>query len=77
MSASDDRWAELSSGNERLIRLPDPRPRPDDHRAGADPLGWAELASHDERLMQIDESPRKLASPRRGQCDLRQVGGAE
>jgi hypothetical protein len=76
MSASDDRWAELSSRNERLIRQPDQRHQPDDHRPGAGPSGWAGLASHDERLTEIGEPLRKLASSRRGQCDLRQVAGA-
>jgi hypothetical protein len=77
MSAIDDRWAELSSGNERLIRLPDPRRQPGDHRIDAVPSRWTELASRGERLAEVQEQQLgRLAGARRGRCDLRQVAGA-
>ncbi len=76
MSANDDRWAELASGNERLIRLAEPRHQPDSHRLDAVQSRWADLAGQGERLAEVQQQLGTLAGSRRGRCDLRQVAGA-
>ncbi len=75
MSNSAGQWDELSSRNERLVQLPDPRLSPAPSSAAQSPTQWAELASQGERLVDTSDPVFQLAPPRQT-TGLRLVTGA-
>ncbi|HXZ65140.1 MAG TPA: hypothetical protein VEH05_10425 [Streptosporangiaceae bacterium] len=74
MPSGADRWAELSSQNERVVRQGDEEPnsaRP----AGAG-SGWAELASQTERVVDASDPLFRRPEAYHGPAGMRLVAGA-
>ena len=61
MSGTDDRWADLSSQNERVVQLNESTAGSADCHGGAAQLRWAALASQRERLVDYTDPEFKLA----------------
>jgi len=59
MSRRDDRWADLSSQNERVVRLSEPAASSAGCHSGVARPQWAALASQRERLVD-DTDPEFL-----------------
>ncbi|MFY9887438.1 MAG: hypothetical protein WAK71_03940 [Streptosporangiaceae bacterium] len=73
MSGSSSRWTELSSQNERVIRLDEPEVSPAHSASRAARPNWAELASQTERLVTDGDPQFRLASSSRGTTAMRLV----
>ncbi|HUC26454.1 MAG TPA: hypothetical protein VMA73_27435 [Streptosporangiaceae bacterium] len=78
MSGRDDRWADLSSQNERVVRLTESTAS---SHSGAARSEWAALASQRERLVDTTDPEFRLAgsshaSSRHVSTDMRLVAGA-
>jgi hypothetical protein len=73
--ASEGRWAELSSQNERLVPPEHALCSTDASPAEARPR-WAELASQSERLADLSDPLFGLASSSHGPVGMRLVAGA-
>ena len=74
MPSGADRWAELSSQNERVVQLGDPdydSPNPAGGR-----FGWAELASQRERVVDASDPMFRRALAYHGPAGMRLVAGA-
>jgi len=74
MPSGADRWAELSSHNERVIR-PDDQERGSAGPAGAG-SGWAELASQRERVVDASDPMFRRGDAYHGPAGMRLVAGA-
>jgi hypothetical protein len=61
MSGTDDRWADLSSQNERVIQLSESTARSVGCHGGAARSQWAALASQRERLVDYTDPEFQLA----------------
>ena len=68
MSRSNDRWAELSSQNERVVQLYESASTSAGCPDGDAWSRWAELASQSERLVDTSDPEFRLASA--GQVSL-------
>jgi len=62
MSRSDDRWADLSSQNERVVQLSETAVSSAGCHSGAARSHWAALASQRERLVDLTDPEFQLAS---------------
>jgi hypothetical protein len=74
MPSGADRWAELSSQNERFVRPDDP-----EYCSGCpagDGSGWAELASQRERVVDVADPMFRRAEAYHGPAGMRLVAGA-
>ena len=81
MSGSVDRWADLSSQNERVIQLSEPGARSTGCPGGAAQSQWAALASQRERLVdtsdpEFQQASSRLVSPSLVSTGMRLVAGA-
>jgi hypothetical protein len=76
MSGNNDRWADLSSQNERVAQLSDSTAGSAGCHSGAARSQWAALASQRERLVDTTDPEFQLASPIRASSGLRPVAGA-
>jgi hypothetical protein len=74
MPSGADRWAELSSQNERVVQPDDPE-RGSERPAGAG-SGWAELASQRERVIDAADPMFRRADAYHGPAGMRLVAGA-
>jgi hypothetical protein len=76
MSGSNDRWAELSSQNERVVQQGERAAVPAGSPAETVRARWAELTSQSERLADQGDLEYQLASPRLGGQGMRRVASA-
>jgi hypothetical protein len=76
MSVSDDRWADLSSQNERVVQLSEPGASSTGRLSGAAQPRWAALASQRERLVDNSDPEFQLASSSMASTGMRLVAGA-
>jgi hypothetical protein len=81
MWGRDDRWADLSSQNERVVQLNESTAGSADCHGGAAQLRWAALASQRERLVDNTDPEFQLAGSSRDSLDyvgtgMRLVAGA-
>jgi hypothetical protein len=74
MPSGADRWAELSSQNERVVQPGDPE-RCSERPAGPG-SGWAELASQRERVIDAADPMFRRADAYHGPAGMRLVAGA-
>ena len=73
MSGRNDRWADLSSQNERVVQLNETTAG---YLSGAARPEWAALASQRERLVDTTDPEFSLASSGRASSGMRLVAGA-
>jgi hypothetical protein len=76
MSVTDNRWADLSSQNERVVQLSEPGASSTGRLSGAAQSEWAALASQRERLVDNTDPEFRLASSRLAGTGMRLVAGA-
>jgi hypothetical protein len=76
MSVTDDRWADLSSQNERVVQLTEPAASSTGCLGGAAQSRWAALASQRERLVDNSDPEFKRASSNLAGTGMRLVAGA-
>jgi hypothetical protein len=76
MSVTDDRWADLSSQNERVVQLSEPATSSTGCLSGAARPEWAALASQRERLVDNSDPEFRLASSSLASTGMRLVAGA-
>jgi hypothetical protein len=76
MSVRDDRWADLSSQNERVVQLSEPGASSTGCPGGAAQSRWAALASQSERLVDNSDTEFQLASSHLAGTSMRLVAGA-
>ena len=81
MSGTDDRWADLSSQNERVVHLRESTAGSAGCHNGAARSQWAALASQGERLVDITDPEFQLAAssharPAHAGAGMRLVAGA-
>ena len=76
MSVTDDRWADLSSQNERVVQLAEPAASSTGYIGGAAQSPWAALASQRERLVDNSDPEFERASSSRAGTGMRLVAGA-
>jgi hypothetical protein len=76
MSVTDDRWADLSSQNERVVQLSEPGASFTGCLSGAAQPEWAALASQRERLVDNTDPEFRLASSSLASTGMRLVAGA-
>jgi hypothetical protein len=74
MPSSADRWAELSSQNERVVQSTDPEVSA--QRAAEGRSGWVELASQRERVVEAGDPMFRPAEAYHGPAGMRLVAGA-
>jgi hypothetical protein len=74
MPSSADRWAELSTQNERVVQPGDPDYHPQ-FPPGAH-SGWAELASQRERVVEVADPMFRRPEAYHGPTGMRLVAGA-
>jgi len=73
MSGRDDRWADLSSQNERVVQLNESTAG---YLSGTPRSQWAALASQRERLVDTTDPDFRLASSGHAKPGMRLVAGA-
>jgi hypothetical protein len=76
MSVTDDRWADLSSQNERVVQLTESAASSAGCLGGAAQSRWAALASQRERLVDNSDPEFERASSRLAATGMRLVAGA-
>jgi hypothetical protein len=76
MSGRDDRWADLSSQNERVVQLNESTAGSAGCLSGAARSQWAALASQRERLVDTTDPEFTLASSGHASAGMRLVAGA-
>jgi hypothetical protein len=74
MPSGADRWAELSSHNERVVQPGEPEYSP--RRPAGEHSGWAELASQGERIIDAADPMFRRAEAYHGPAGMRLVAGA-
>jgi hypothetical protein len=76
MSGKDGRWTDLSSQNERVVRLGEPAAGSTNATSAAAPTQWADLASQSERLIDNSDPMFGLASSGHATSGMRLVASA-
>ena len=76
MSVTDDRWADLSSQNERVVQVAEPAASSTGYLGGAAQSPWAALASQRERLVDNSDPEFTRASSSLAGTGMRLVAGA-
>ncbi|MGH3302202.1 MAG: hypothetical protein ACRDOK_11065 [Streptosporangiaceae bacterium] len=74
MPSGADRWAELSSHNERVVQPGEPEFSSQSPAGGR--AGWAELASQRERVVDAADPMFRRAEVYHGPAGMRLVAGA-